>query len=340
MSGFILLLTVEILLATLGLVLPIKPLVCGWLLAFAIWSLVPIGSLAWLMIHCLTGGEWGQVAAPVLRAAAAMMPLVALAFLPVLIALHLVYPWAADPSTIPYDVARWYLNEPSFAIRAVVALTGWSLLGFVFAAGAGSRILAGLGLTFFGLTISLVAVDWYLSLEPGYVATAFAAMIAIQQLLAALAVVAVLGVAISDGKVTGDLGCLLIATLLGVVYLEFMTFVVAWYGDQSEKAEWFLERASFGWIAVLSIALIFGALLPFAMLLVKSIRCSRNGLRVAGAFILFGATLHLVWLLLPALDISAGTVAVGCVVLAILVVISLMIGTPLGVLLEEDGHAR
>ena len=56
----------------------------------------------------------------------------------------------------------------------------------------------------------------------------------------------------------GDLGALLIATLLGVVYLEFMTFVVAWYGDLPEKAAWFLKRVQFGWISVLITALAVG----------------------------------------------------------------------------------
>ncbi len=42
------------------------------------------------------------------------------------------------------------------------------------------------------------------------------------------------------------MAALLIATLLGVVYLEFMTFVVAWYGDLPDKAAWFLKRAEFG----------------------------------------------------------------------------------------------
>ena len=129
----------------------------------------------------------------------------------------------------------------------------------MFAAGLGSRLLAGLGLAFFGLTISLVAVDWYLSLDPHYVATAFAAMIAIQQLLAALAVTALIGPPAIEGKVAGDIGGLMIATLLGVVYLEFMTFVVAWYGDLPDKAAWFLKRvASSGWLSVLIAALARG----------------------------------------------------------------------------------
>ena len=117
----------------------------------------------------------------------------ACASLPVLLGLPEIYPWATDPATIPADVARWYLNEASFLIRTSIALAGWSLLAVIFAAGLGSRLLAGLGLAFFGLTISLIAVDWYLSLEPHYVATAFAAMIAIQQLLAALAFAALIG---------------------------------------------------------------------------------------------------------------------------------------------------
>jgi hypothetical protein len=332
--GLFLLVAVEALLAFLGLLLPIKILLRGWLVAFAIWSLFPVGSMTLLLIHALTGGAWGRAAAPILRPGAAATPLVALAFLPVLLGLSHIYPWAADSSGIPADVVRWYLNEPAFAVRAVIALAGWSVLGVLFAAGLGSRLLAGLGLAFFGLSISLVAVDWYLSLEPHYVASAFAAMIAIQQLLAALAVLALIGTPLIEGKLAGDLGGLLIATLLGVVYLELMTFVVAWYGDLPEKAAWFLKRDGFGWIAVLTIAIALGAVLPFGMLLVKAIRRSRRGLRVTGGLILFGSTLHIMWLLVPAFDHQTGTIVAACASLTALTFISLVIAPALGPVLE------
>jgi hypothetical protein len=39
------------------------------------------------------------------------------------------YPWAAEPSAIPADVARWYLNQPSFLIRALITLGGKSSSG-------------------------------------------------------------------------------------------------------------------------------------------------------------------------------------------------------------------
>jgi hypothetical protein len=276
----------------------------------------------------------------VLRPAAAMTPLVALGFVPVLVALPHIYPWAADPSAIPADVARWYLNGPSFLIRSLIALGGWSLLAIVFATGRGSRLLAGLGLAFFGLSISLVAVDWYLSLEPHYVASAFAAMIAIQQLLAALAVTALLGAPTIEGSVAGDLGAFLIATLLGVVYLELMTFVVAWYGDLPEKAAWFLKRGSPGWIAVLLTALLVGAGLPFCMLLIKAIRCSRRGLCVAGGLIFFGIILHIIWLLVPAFALQASAAAVACTSVGALTGLSLFIGSALGSALRPPLEVR
>lgn len=339
-TGVALLVATEGLLAIVGLFVPIEALLRGWLVAFAIWSLIPIGSMVLLLIHHLTGGEWGYAAAPVLRPAAAMTPLVALAFVPVLAALPAIYPWAADPSMIPADVARWYLNVPSFFARTIISLGGWSLLGTMFAAGLGSRLLAGLGLAFFGLTISLVAVDWYLSLEPRYVATAFAAMIAIQQLLAALAVTAVIGPPAIDGRVAGDLGALLIATLLGVVYLELMTFVVAWYGDLPEKAIWFLQRSGPAWLSVLIAAIVAGAILPFAMLLVKAVRRSRLGLRIAGGLIIFGTVLHVAWLLLPAFDLQAGAMAFACAAMAVLTLASLMIGSALRSVLGPSHEAR
>src|SRR6201996_1283074 len=270
--GIAVLLVATGLLAVLGWFIPFEPLLRGWLVTFAIAGSIPVGGMIWLLIHRLTGGEWGVAAAPVLRPAAAMTPLLIAGFLPILIGLRLIYPWAADPTAVPVDVAGWYLNGVSFSLRGLIALAGWSVLAIAFAAGLGGRLLAGLGLAFFGLSISLVAVDWYLSLEPHYVATAFAAMIATQQLLVALAVTALIGPPAIEQKTAGDIGGLMIATLLGVVYLEFMTFVIAWYGDLPDKAEWFLRRAGTGWLRLLVAALMIGALLPFAMLMLKAVR--------------------------------------------------------------------
>ena len=274
--GVALLLVTITLLAVLGPLPALRSLLRGWLVTFVIFSSVPIGSMVLLLIHRLTGGAWGHASASVLRPAAAIIPLLALGLVPIIMQLPHLYPWAADPSAVPADVAHWYLNGPAFLIRSLIALAGWSCLALIFATGPGSQLLAGLGLAFFGLTISFIAVDWILSLEAHYVATAFAAMIAIQQILAALAFTAMVAYPQMMTSVLGDLGGLLIAALLGVVYLEFMTFVIAWYGDLPDKAHGFCGAPAQHGLGILVFALVVGALVPFGMLLSESIRRSRT----------------------------------------------------------------
>lgn len=301
----------------------------GWLLAFAAWSSVPIGAMTLLLIHRLTGGAWGEALAPVLRPAAALMPLVGIAFLPVLLGLPAIYPWAADPIAAPADVARLYLHAPAYTLRAGIAFLGWSFFGIVLAAGAGGRLFAGLGLAFHGFLISLVAVDWYLSIEPRYTESAFAAMMAIQQILAALALAAAIRPPGLRDKVAGDVGGLMIASLLGVVYLEGMSFIVAWYGDLPDKAAWYLKRGVPGWTGALVAALLIGALLPFGMLLKRAVRRSPQGLRMAGLLVLVGSCLHVAWLIGPAYDSQVPLLATACVALAALTLASLLVGAAL-----------
>jgi hypothetical protein len=309
----------------------------AWLVAFAVWSCVPIGSMMLLLIHSLTGGRWGEESATILRPSAALTSVVAIAFLPILVNFGQLYPWAHAASSLAQDVAQRYLNGQGYAFRAALALCGWWILGTTFAPGKVRPLLAGLGLAFYGAMISLVAVDWYLSLEPRYVASAFPATIAIQQLAAALAFVAVFAAPSLDESVASDIGALLLAALLGVVYLEFMTYLVAWYGDLPDKAAWYLKRSSFVWTVVIVLAFVLGAVLPFCILLLRKGRRSRHGLQSAGVLVLFGSALHFGWLLVPAFEDQVNVVVVGTGALAILSVGSMLVGSAL---IPEASHVR
>ncbi|ACL61634.1 conserved hypothetical protein [Methylobacterium nodulans ORS 2060] len=274
----------------------------GWLAAYAAWSGIPIGSLVLLLIHGLTGGRWGEALGPVLRPTAALMPLAALAFVPIGLALAAIYPWAADPAHAPPQVGPQFLNPTFFLARSTLALVVWSAVGLVVAAGRGGPLFAALALLLHGILISVIAVDWVLSVEPGFVSSAFAAGFAIEQILSALAFAALLAPASLDTERAGDLGGLLIATLLGTVYIGLMSFIVAWYGDLPDKAEWYLRRTEHGFVWLLVAALVAGAVLPFALLLRKSLRQNRSVLRLVGALVLLGVALHRLWLVVPAFD--------------------------------------
>jgi hypothetical protein len=291
--------TVMLLALAAGLALASAPAAQGWLAAFVIWSTVPIGSLVLLLIHRLVGGRWGKAIAPVLLPAASLLPMAVLAFIPVAVALPAIYPWAAHPDSLSPDLTHYYLNESLFVMRAALALGGWSILGLLIVQGRCTRLAAGLGLAFYGLMISLVAVDWILSIEPRFTSSAFAAGIAIQQILAALAWAALAAPEAPGDPAAGDLGGLLIAALLGVVYISLMSYIVSWYGDLPDKAVWYLRRGSGAWSWTIAAAVVLGTAIPFALLLKRSFRRSRQVLRIVGALILIGVWLHLTWLIAP-----------------------------------------
>lgn len=303
-----------------GLSFASAPVAQGWLVAFVFWSSIPVGSLVLLLIHRLTGGRWGKSLAPALRPAAAMTPLTLLAFIPIAMSLARIFPWAASAGATPPGVGL-YLNAPFFLGRTVLALCGWSILAIVVIRGRCTRLIAGLGLAFYGLTVSLVSVDWILSVEPRFTSTAFAASIAIQQILSALAFAALAAPKAAGDPATGDLAGLLLAALLGVVYIVFMSYVVAWYGNLPDKAAWYLRRGVDGWAWAIGAAVAIGATLPFALLLNARVRRSRRALRVVGGLVLFGVWLHIVWLLAPVF--RAGALVAAVIALATLAILSL-----------------
>lgn len=287
----------------------------GWLTAFVFWSGVPIGSVVLLLTHRLTGGSWGETLAPVLVPAASLMPLAALAFLPAAAGVTAIFPWAYDPASLPTGVGA-YLNGPGFVLRSGVALAGWSILAVLLIQGRCPKLGAALGLAFHGIMVSLVAVDWILSVDPPFTSSAFGAGIAVQQILSALAAAAVFAPERSD-RGARDLAGLTITALLGVVYIDFMSFVVAWYGNLPDKAEWYVRRGAGPWAWIIGAAFLFGALIPFALLLSGRARVSRPALRAVGVLVFTGIGLHVAWLLLPAFAPGAAIAAGGGLLLLV-----------------------
>lgn len=301
----------------------------AWLLCFGITGGFPVGSLVLLITHGLTGGRWGFALAPVLRPAALCIPVVAIAFLPVAVAARSLYPWTSDPAA-----AHLYLNLPAFAVRAAIALIGWSMLGVIFGRGGGTPLLAALGLAFYGLTISFVSIDWFLSIDPHYTSTAFGATIAIQQVLTGLATAALFAPQQLHESDLGDLAGFLIAALLGLVYLALMTFIVQWYGNLPDRAHWYLLRSQNGWaFAVTGCAVL--ALAGFGTLLLSRIRHSRAGMRLVGAVILVGLLLHMSWLIIPAYRSQARVIVAAILCFIAIVLVSAPLAGRLRTKLQE-----
>ena len=216
----------------------------GWLVGFAFWGQILIGSLTLVMIHRLTSGRWGELIAPVSETATAAVPVLIVLAVPLFIAIPALYPWLRHPAGIKSDVLSVYLNVPAFIARPVIALAGWSTLARLLPRTRGVRgqFVAALGLVFHGLIVCSVAIDWYLSLEAPFVSSSFGASVAISSLVAALAFAALIAPMPADDPAIGDVGGLLLATVLGITYIDFMAVLVIWYGDLPHEEIWFVER--------------------------------------------------------------------------------------------------
>ena len=292
-------------LAAAGLLAP-EVVLHGWLIAFVSFAGLGLGSVAWLAIHALTGGRWGDVARPTLLRTAVALPVAAVLVLPVIVADRWLYPWASHPEAAGAGVTGLYLNTGGLAVRSLVLLGGLSLVGWRARTGTLGRLVAALGLLLYSSLMSLAAFDWLLSLEPRYTSSAFGMQIIVAQLLSALCLVTLAADAPRDDPVWGDYGSFLLAVLLGESYIVLMTFVVHWYGNLPDQAAWYLVRSRGGWRWFEVAATLIGAVGPGIALLFGRIRHSPPALRVVAFAVLAGVLAQNVWLVAPRLGPDAG----------------------------------
>jgi hypothetical protein len=289
-----------------GLLAPSGAVAAGWLIGCLFWLGIAVGAVVLLAVHALTGGRWGAALWPALAPAAASLPGFGLLGLPLALALPLAFPWATDPSAAAPGVARYYLNIPGWSLRAGLAILGWSLLALLLLRGARGaprrhRLTAAIGLAFHAAIVTLVAMDWVLSVDPRFTSSAFGADFAVMQLMAALAWAAALRVAPAGGAGrAGDLGGLLLAMTLGALYLGFAQYLVIWYGNLPDKAAWYLHRQEMGWRGLDLAAILLTGILPFAVLIREDWRNNPRVLAGIGMAVLLGLLLHWAWLLGPA----------------------------------------
>jgi hypothetical protein len=274
----------------------------GWLVGFVFWAQILLGSLSLMMIHRLTSGRWGEIIAPVMEPAVRAVPWLFLLVIPLFLAIPVLYPWARHSPLVKPDVLSLYLNQPAFMVRSSLALAGWSAFAIVLARGGASRaqvLTAALGLLFHAVAISSVSIDWYLSLEAPFTSSSFGASIAVCSLVAALAWAAVWMPVRETDPAIGDVGALLLATVLGLTYIDFMAVLVIWYGDLPREEVWFVTRDRLPWTAMAACAFALGAVFPILALIQSRFRNHRRPLRAVGVVTLIGIAVYDGYLIAP-----------------------------------------
>jgi hypothetical protein len=285
---------------------------------------VSVGSLAWLMLQYLTGGAWGVVIRRPCEAAARTLPLVALMFVPIVIGIPNLYPWSHAKVVAADEILQHkqaYLNVPFFLIRAAIYFAGWILLSRLLnrwsaredregpaAVHGKMAALAGPGLIFWGFSVTFMAVDWVLSLDPHWFSTIFGMLFMAGQALSSMAFLIALMVLVSRRRPMSeiltprhlhDLGKFLLALVMVWAYFSFSQFLIIWAGNLPEEIPWYLDRLRGGWQYV-ALALVIGHFaLPFALLLSRDLKRNFKLLAGIAIFVLFMRMVDLYWLVAP-----------------------------------------
>ncbi len=289
----------------------------SWLPSYLfVWLFVlglSLGSLAWVAVHNLTGGDWEYEPRPFLQAALRLFPLTALLGLPLLLAPADLLPWlrAPDDASGAQIIAgqHWYLNATFFYARAIIYFAIW--LGLARAlrrdrAPAASRTaVSAVGFILYALTTTFAAVDWTMSLTPSWHSSGFGLLIGTGQALSAMAAAIVCAAALgtaADGprrQRFHDLGNLTLALVMVWAYLALMQFLIIWIEDLPDEIPWFLLRSRTSWRTLTDGVVITHFVLPFLFLLSRGAKRTPAQLAAVASLVLAGCLADSFWLVVP-----------------------------------------
>ena len=297
----------------------------SYLLGYVFWLAIPLGSMAIVMMHSLTGGSWGLPIRRMLEASTRTFPLMAILFVPVATRMKELYGWAARPAELGTDgimqFKRSYLNPQFFIARAAIYFAIWLLLAYFLNKWSAEQdrssdprietrleALSGPGLILWGLAVTYSSVDWVMSLEPRWYSTIYGMIFMVIGALAAMAFVIFVLRLLSDEKpIAGavspaqfnDLGNLMLAFVMLWAYLSFSQFLIIWAGNLKDEIPWYMTRAFGGWGGLALVLIIFHFGLPFLLLLSRGVKRRLRVLSLVAGMMIVLTLFDVYWIVVP-----------------------------------------
>jgi len=296
----------------------------AYLHSFFFWLAPTTGSLGLYMLHQLTGGRWGASIRRPLEAAMRLLPLLALAFIPIALQLKDYYPWAR-PELVAHDEllahkAAW-LNPQFFMVRAAIYFVVWYLLAGIMlrvsarrdegdhAAAGSARLASGPGVLLFALTVSFAAFDWAMSLEPKWFSTMYGPIFLVGGALQTMCMCIVFCAWLRKREpftkmLTGDrfhdLGTLSFAMVLLWAYTNFSQYLIIWSGNLDEETPWVHVRTSESWRTLAYGLVVFHFAVPFFLMLFRKHKQHAQILAGIAGLLIVMRFLDLFWYIGPA----------------------------------------
>jgi hypothetical protein len=299
----------------------------SYLFAFVYWVSIPLGCMAVLMLHHLTGGWWGLPIRRILEAGSRTIRPMVILFIPILFGMSKLYLWANDAMVQDDPILqqkRWWLNPTGFGVRYVIYFAIWFLIAGLLnkwsreqdqtgnpALATRMSALSAPGLVVWSFSVSAAAIDWVMSLEPHWYSTIYGLLFIVIEALAAFSFTLFVLRMLSDHAPIkdsvapsrfNDLGNILLTFVMLWAYLSFDQLLIIWAGNLREELPWYAQRAFGGWASVAVVLVVFHFFVPFFLLLQRGVKRRLKVLSCVAAWILVLTVVDVYWIMAPAWD--------------------------------------
>ncbi len=304
----------------------------SYLTAFAYWAGIAVAALILLMALHASSARWAVVFRRLLEVIPLTTVLFAALFLPIALGIGRIFPWAGATVSDPEAARLWlhrrpYLNVPFFLARAALYFGTWVVVSHLLHRWSvlqdrerGTRLtlrLRRLGagaLPLVALTMTFAAFDWLMSLEARFASTIFGVYWFAGSFGSAVAVLVIVAAAsrrepLLGGRLSADhfhsLGKLLLAFVAFWAYIAFSQFMLTWIANLPGEVPWYLSRDRGGWAPVAIFLVVGHFVVPFFLLLSRSLKRRPALLAAMGAWILVVHYVDVYWVAMPALHHGA-----------------------------------
>jgi hypothetical protein len=294
-----------------------------YFLAFLFWLQIALGCLGVVLLLNVLSSPWGFAIRRIAEAGARTLPLLGVLFLPILLGMGRIFPWAEAGAVVEGNKGL-FMTPGLFTLRAIIYFAIWIALAYLLTTWSYSQDrssdpeairrrahpVAILGIILFFLTTTFAAFDWMMSIEKGWFSSVIGWLFVSQQILSAIPfVILVLGTLwdrnplakIAMKQVLIDLGSLMLVGLLLWAYLSYIQYIVIWSGNLPEKIQWYVTRSAGGWEGFVIFMAIFHAII-FLMLIIPGLKQIKGVMLAIAGVLLVLRFIEMYWLIMPSMN--------------------------------------
>jgi hypothetical protein len=293
-----------------------------YFLALMFWLQIALGCLGVVLLLNLLSSPWGFAIRRIAEAGARTLPLLALLFLPVLLSLGRIFPWA-EPGVVTEGNKGLFMTPALFTLRAIIYFAIWISLAYVLTAWSYAQDtsrdpqaitrrahpVAMIGMILYFLTTTFAAFDWMMSIEKGWFSSVIGWLYISQQILATVPlIVVVLGTLWNRSPLSKlavqqtlvDLGSLMLVGLLLWTYLSYIQYIVIWTGNLQDKITWYIARSEGGWAGFVVFLAIFH-MVCFVLLIIPGLKQYKSIMLTIAGLLLVLRFVELYWFIMPSM---------------------------------------